>query len=574
MPIDPQTGQPFNLDPTQGQPGPPQDPSNPGTPDPRAILAALFGPMSAPQAPQATPAPESTQQPYNNPDITGVEQNQSGKSGKTVDRLANLFRAGTGVSQQPSPIDAPDLAQFNREYNDPNSAYHVSPARRILQSFLTGIMAGPAALASEGFNPARQQKLEQWNTDQQRIMAAAHWNQLYNEKTIHEANVNARAEARNAITTAYHQQTAQQFQQNFGLSKERFALQEKNEAFNESIQTKKLNNRQLTREEQIFDKAYGPAGDQVFEQWSAQHPGKDIRDAKADPLFMDHVQRLYEQMKPQAAYNAAVQKMFLNHELDGKDISNQAEIFKAAQDPKSSLSAEEKNDVGTFLLPQIQQRAAGLERVNAASAGKLAVKETPPPQVAFVPDPNDPTRLRRFVIDQNTESVPANTMTLSGINHENQTPTAIQDQSAQAGDVTEAGRRLIEKIDKNRGQLGNWNAIWKSLVNNGPPANPFIAGLKADLASYAALNPKMHGFRGQNAFMQFENLIGGPMKNPDALIEAIRGVNNTAGIIQQSGTPFARSRGANPAPSGGNQGPTVHWDRDPKTGKLVKTVKP
>ena len=77
----------------------------------------------------------------------------------------------------------------------------------------------------------------------------------------------------------------------------------------------------------------------------------------------------------------------------------------------------------------------------------------------------------------------------------------------------------------------------------------------AQIASFAALQPTLHGFRGQQALAQFEKIIGGVPKNPDALEAAIKAIQGTAGIIQNIG------RGTGEAP--------IEYVRDPKTGKLI-----
>lgn len=104
-------------------------------------------------------------------------------------------------------------------------------------------------------------------------------------------------------------------------------------------------------------------------------------------------------------------------------------------------------------------------------------------------------------------------------------------EAAQAGAVTRAGNDLISSIESNKELMGNPEAIIKSAVLGTPWADPATAGLRAQIATFAALQPSMHGFRGQQAMQQFEKILGGIPNNPDALIAAIKGIEQTAGAI-------------------------------------------
>ena len=67
------------------------------------------------------------------------------------------------------------------------------------------------------------------------------------------------------------------------------------------------------------------------------------------------------------------------------------------------------------------------------------------------------------------------------------------------------------------------------------------------LHSFAALQPKLHGFRSSDAMKGFESIIGGVPKNPDALIEAIKGVQSTANMVGNAG-PTGSSGGGSQEP--------------------------
>lgn len=104
-------------------------------------------------------------------------------------------------------------------------------------------------------------------------------------------------------------------------------------------------------------------------------------------------------------------------------------------------------------------------------------------------------------------------------------------EAAQAGAVMRAGDDLISSVQSNKKLMGNPEAIIKSAVLGTPWSDPATAGLRAQIATFAALQPSMHGFRGQDALRQFVSILGGIPNNPDALVAAIRGIQRTAGAI-------------------------------------------
>lgn len=129
-------------------------------------------------------------------------------------------------------------------------------------------------------------------------------------------------------------------------------------------------------------------------------------------------------------------------------------------------------------------------------------------------------------------------------------PGAIGGQQYQANVINNAGDALIEEIGANKGKFGNMQAIFNSAFLRTPIADPTSARLAAELASFAALQPKLHGFRGQQAMDEFERMIGGLPKNPDALIESIRGIQNTAGMVEGSPRQRGSAAAAGSVPTG------------------------
>ena len=131
---------------------------------------------------------------------------------------------------------------------------------------------------------------------------------------------------------------------------------------------------------------------------------------------------------------------------------------------------------------------------------------------------------------------------------------------AQAGAVARGGEQLIQDLEANRDKLGNLSAWVQKYGLNTPIADPALAGIQAELKTFAALQPAMHGFRSRSAQEAFENIIGDLQKNPDATIASIRGILKTAGSInpdQKTEQP--------PRPNG--VPPNAHYITDPKTGK-------
>lgn len=130
---------------------------------------------------------------------------------------------------------------------------------------------------------------------------------------------------------------------------------------------------------------------------------------------------------------------------------------------------------------------------------------------------------------------------------------------AQAGAVERAGAGLIEDINKHRNDLGTISAWVQKYGLNTPIANPELANLQAELTTFAALQPAMHGFRARSALEAFNNVIGGLQQDPDATIAAIQGILKTAGYINPTKGEPKSPKGA----TGGGTGSTptiIHYD--------------
>jgi hypothetical protein len=130
---------------------------------------------------------------------------------------------------------------------------------------------------------------------------------------------------------------------------------------------------------------------------------------------------------------------------------------------------------------------------------------------------------------------------------------AYAHEEAQAGAIERAGDNLITAINQNKGKFGNMQAIFNNAFLGTPLDDPVAHGLAVQIASFAALQPALHGSKGLKAMQEFERLIGGLPTNPDALIAGIQSIQGTAGAIRNQPT-------AGGAPAGGGGTPDIDAD--------------
>jgi hypothetical protein len=131
----------------------------------------------------------------------------------------------------------------------------------------------------------------------------------------------------------------------------------------------------------------------------------------------------------------------------------------------------------------------------------------------------------------------------------------------QAAAIDRASTGLIKTLEANKNKVGNVKAILESAFLRTPLADPELSGIATELASYAALQPALHGFRGQDALNEFMKIIGGVPKDADALIASIRAIQKTAGYVN----PRIGGEGANKPPAGAS-------DEVLKDGKVIGHV--
>lgn len=104
---------------------------------------------------------------------------------------------------------------------------------------------------------------------------------------------------------------------------------------------------------------------------------------------------------------------------------------------------------------------------------------------------------------------------------------------------------LINEIEQHKDKMGNPQAIINSALLNTPWSDPETKGLRAQIASFAALNPALHGMRGQGMVEHFEKALGGIPTNPDAFIAGLRGMSLAAEVMTE---PLRKAAGGGKNP--------------------------
>lgn len=158
------------------------------------------------------------------------------------------------------------------------------------------------------------------------------------------------------------------------------------------------------------------------------------------------------------------------------------------------------------------------------------------------------------------DQVAPGAVTASTASSQNAPTSASRTVADQASAIRKTGDALIREIEAKKLKVGNIGSYWEQFVNGGPISDPDIAGLMTSLSSFAALQPKLHGFRSHDAMREFANIIGGVPKDAEALKASIRSIQNTAEIMERMGR--IQTPGAAPAAGG----PVRKFN--PATGKL------
>lgn len=276
-------------------------------------------------------------------------------------------------------------------------------------------------------------------------------------------------------------------------------------------------------------------------------------------------QGLYSQMLDYAQKQAALWKpvqgtgMFFNP-TTGETKTPAGNILTPAMMESKYIQIQQAKNMGQALTPDDEAFVKAYQSnktpvqptKNVMVNGKLHVMERNPSTGQYSIDRGEtaptyamvaPSLRTVDVIDPKT-GLPT-VQTLSGTKIGTSATGAYGHEAAQAGIVQRAGADLISDIQANREKIGTLTAWVKKYGLNTPIADPTLAKLQAELGTFAALQPAMHGFRGTNAIDTFQNIIGGLQKNPDATIASIQGILRTAGAIN----PGASAQGGGPAAS-------------------------
>lgn len=208
-------------------------------------------------------------------------------------------------------------------------------------------------------------------------------------------------------------------------------------------------------------------------------------------------------------------------------------ITMNGQPVKGKATEKTGDDFSQFYQKWLKEKglpdsATNEKKARAEWAASNQTPERPPQALMLVPGANG--QFSAQVVKPGS-TVAAGALTPSGMSTENETPAQVRSRQAQAEVIKTAGDQLITAIEQNRGKLGNIGSYWNKYTNGSPIADPATAALMAQLSSFAALQPALHGFRGAQALAEFEKVIGGVPKNPDALEAAIKAIQGTAGIV-------------------------------------------
>lgn len=285
-----------------------------------------------------------------------------------------------------------------------------------------------------------------------------------------------------------------------------------------------------------------------------------------DGKFLVPNQALGSLLKPKSETSpkTLIEKAMADHpEWSADDLQQ----FLAKQPKETQLSAD---DVGILKKvggdPRVDIRDQPVPIIDKFLAEK---RRQSAPQVDRGQNFIDPSTNRMVRVEPGG-SVPTGALTAQGLNRENATPTQMLNREGQARIIRSAGDQLVSSIERNRGKLGNLGSYWTQATNGTPIADPDTAGLMAQLSSFAALQPTLHGFRSEAALKGFEHIIGGVPKNPDALISAIRAIQGTAEIIEGGG-----GRANQPAGGGIPEVKTqAEFDALPKGARYTEDGKP
>jgi hypothetical protein len=169
---------------------------------------------------------------------------------------------------------------------------------------------------------------------------------------------------------------------------------------------------------------------------------------------------------------------------------------------------------------------------NVAQAARLIVEkakwQAQPPtiwRIITTPDPTSPTGESQQVYGLPSKGpVPGGAITPK-ITVAKPVTGAAQAKSRQAVAVKQSGQDLIGWIDAHPGAFGISMA---SLSRAAQSRNPEVAEAATRLASFAALQPALHGSRGIGMQKEFEEAVGKAWSTPEVLKARIRALMDQA----------------------------------------------
>jgi hypothetical protein len=270
----------------------------------------------------------------------------------------------------------------------------------------------------------------------------------------------------------------------------------------------------------------------------------------------------------QMALNQNKQSEVENHHQQQIETSLNEHGFTMGEDGKIAPLPYERMSEPQQAVHDL--KASQEELANASAELKKAQISGIPTQIAMAQ--------QRIQTAQQNAQTAAGRLGLAGqgLQFREQQATEKQDQpSSIAHGRADQGRAIVESanslkkfIDTNPQVFGNLDSYWKKFVNDTPISDPMASKAMTELASFAALQPALHGMRSHDAMREFAKMIGGIPKNPESLKAAIDG------IVDSGATPMinagsTRHGGNQPAQGGAQGGQPEVWTRG-KDGKLVK----
>jgi hypothetical protein len=189
-----------------------------------------------------------------------------------------------------------------------------------------------------------------------------------------------------------------------------------------------------------------------------------------------------------------------------------------------------QKDNAPVLMEMAHQRILTAQRNASTAAGKLGLD-----QKKFAAD--------YYGTDTENNALPGVPATEAGgpeglkIAALTKPPAVAQGKASQGQAVVESANDLKKFIDQNPQAFGHMDQYWQQYINGTPISDPTASKAMAKIASFAALQPALHGFRSHDAMREFGKMIGGIPKNPEALKSAIDGlVESAANPMIHAGT--------------------------------------